>query len=301
MTVVHDVIEWIESAKSFSDLNEESFTEIVPSPRSVTSQLSEVHNRLLASVLDNDNEIKSNAYEFLKRIENLFQFSDTELQYIYESVFLSYYEERVENAMATLNYSIELKKEIIELERQYKISHRASMRVHRTIANKIATSLIDEFSEDGIDKQGLAIINRFVKSLGFKLEPLTYYSINEFKESWNIVHGEPIPIEVHDFKLNKNEDAYFSCEVDKYKPLVNGIQLESKGTLYITNKGIRFVGNNKTMNVTYNKIATFKFTEDGIVIYKNSGINPIFKFTSEVNITRFINITEGFHTKQLGE
>jgi hypothetical protein len=302
MNTTEQVIHWIESADSITDLDENEFKKIVKRPQKSKPELTRVYFSLLSSVLNQDNEIIPSAYNLLNHMQELFQFTENTISRIYAVFFNRYFQERVETALATLNYTDELKDEINELQYQYKIPEPVAISIIEETANRIALSLVDEFTENGIDKDGYRIINKFVKSLGFDLLTDTNRTINEFYSMWDLIYGTIQMITVDsNIKLNKNESVHLKVNVNKYKIISDKEKYENQGTLFLTNKGIRYISDNKTLYVAYKKVTGHKITSTGIVIYKESGINPIFKFTSDVNVTIFNNILNHLHSTALGE
>ncbi|MEZ4521290.1 MAG: hypothetical protein R3A46_06565 [Thermomicrobiales bacterium] len=56
------------------------------------------------------------------------------------------------------------------------------------------------------------------------------------------------------------------------------------GQLYITNKRVIFLGQNRNMNVRLNRVLDFTLYTDGIELVKDAGRNPVFQFEADIDI-----------------
>jgi hypothetical protein len=145
--------------------------------------------------------------------------------------------------------------------------------------------------------------------------------LDKYRLYWLIDSGDIPEISV-DITLTKNEKCHFVCRANWYEqrkitkrirysgPTLRlkmakglywrmgdlGVQRVSEdimahidsGNLFLTNKRIIFLGDNKSTNIKLNKIVDFTPYSNGVTIVKDAGRSPFLEFSKDVDLFAMI-------------
>lgn len=256
----------------------------------------------------------------LTHLKQLLGLNDTAVVRMHNLVAGDIYQESVDDAikdgrltedeknfLETLKQNLSLPDEIVEkIRRERGTKH---------VQAYMATIIQDERLSPDEEQE----LNAIAKSLGavISFDDKTQQILAEYRLLWLIENDQPPTVEV-DINLQKNEKCYAIRDIDwletrrvrervKFSglsmriPLGKGLSYRigdydvtpiyrdvlttiDSGRLYLTNKRIVFIGENKSSSINLSKVLNFTPYLDGIEIVKGSGKNPVFSFDHGIKI-----------------
>lgn len=279
--------------------------------RKFRTELKNLYSQLLLSCL-RDGDMDESELDQLRHLQMLLMLKDTEVREIFSGIASFAYGNIVRDALADFNLSEQEKERLNILKSKLLLSEDTAFEIQRKITEELLQKRLSEISSDeriSDDEwnEFQSLMKRLNSTGEFKGDTLRL--IEDYRFYWMAEYGQLPNIHVS-LNLQKEEYCHFfvPCDWHEMRTVTKSIryggpsvsfriargvyyrtgrvsaeritedQLKKldSGTLYITNKRLIFVGENKSTNIRIGRIMSFTPYKDGVEISKDSGKNPYF-------------------------
>lgn len=275
--------------------------------------LEEFYSVYLAHCLK-DHSLDEEELENLRHLKSLFLLPDFIIEQLHNEIGKTIYRQSFEEAVADGRLSNEEQHFLSELEQTLRLPKEISSKIALEAKKGVFQQYVDTASEDHrLSPEEEKEIQAIAASLGLKISSnsASTKKLNQLKHYWSLENLDLLPIET-DLKLQKLEICYFECSnVDWWK--VSGrnwtvVNLNSNpkevftgkestidsvyrhqltrvdsGSVYLTNQRIIFEGLEKKTTIKFDKVLRIKTFSDGIEILRETGKNPILRFSEKAD------------------
>ncbi len=264
----------------------------------------------------NDKKLSSNEMHELKHLKEVLSLSDKEVEEIHNKTSGAIYKKSINEIIAdgVLDRNEEdfLNKLQLELQLPIEVANKISQEVRGQFVQEYFSKTISDERLSPQEVQQFELICRNM-AINFEIDDQTKSVLDKYKLYWVIENSE-IPIIPVPILLEKSETCYFHDTTEWYEKrtitqrvnyrgptasirIMKGVRYRvgsikpqritteewkriDTGTLYLTNKRIIFLGQNKNSNIRLNKIVSFTPYTDAIEIAKDTGRSPILKISN---------------------
>lgn len=258
-----------------------------------------------------DKALSDKDLEALNHLKRLLSLNDKAVKDIHLKVAKQIYKESVEEAVADRNLTAEEREFLRKLQTELTLPEEIATELQREVKQTMLTRFLLEAVADGqLSPDEDAEFEALCKNLGAvpDIEPHTQRQLERFRLYWRIENAD-LPIVDVGIKLYKSEVCYFTCSAlwNEFRTVTRRInyagvstririakgvyyrvgtiapqritseelKLIDRGTIYLTNKRVIFMGIQKNFTLRLERLLAFSPYSDGIELEKDSGRNPI--------------------------
>ena len=261
-----------------------------------------------------DQVLDQTELEDLLHLKSLFLLPDASIDNLHQKIGELVYQQSFEEAISDGRLSKEEKQFLSDLEQTLSLPKELSSKIAEEAKKGFFQSYIETVSEDSrLSPDEEKELHAIATSLGIKLSSSsgTSKKLNQLKHYWSLENLELPQIET-ELKLQKQEVCYFEC------PNVNWLKVSGRnwtvvnlnsnpkevftgkestidsvyrhqltrvdsGKIYLTDQRIIFEGLEKKTTIKFDKILRIKTFSDGIEILRETGKNPILRFSEKAD------------------
>ncbi|MGD0551528.1 MAG: hypothetical protein ABSB25_02630 [Sedimentisphaerales bacterium] len=286
-------------------------------------ELRQIVTGYLSSCLK-DLKIDDREFKNIKHLVRVFGINAYEFSKIRNEVCESIYADKVQEVISDGKVTDEEKNVLMRLQKYFNLSEESAQKIYTEKAqsflqNRLDTAIADKKLSPEEDHE----FQEMAKCLGVTVhqDEATRNLLDKYRLYWLIDSGDIPEISV-DITLTKNEKCHFVCRANWYEqrkitkrirysgPTLRlkmakglywrmgdlGVQRVSEdimahidsGNLFLTNKRIIFLGDNKSTNIKLNKIVDFTPYSNGVTIVKDAGRSPFLEFSKDVDLFAMI-------------
>ena len=264
----------------------------------------------------NDKTLSDEEIQILSHLKLILALSDKAIQKLHSKLGEIIYRESFTEVIKDGNISASEKKFLSKLENDLKLPEELVTKISLEQKTKFVEDyLIDISSDKRISPEEEQELKKLAKNLGVNLnqDEKSNIKLKKLKQYWAI-ENLPLNIIEADIEIQKSENCYLKLPFSNWyeqrarqknnfvsysvnKDLINfhldsqaktcntrQLSLIEKGTLYLTNKRVIFIGQEKNYNIKFEKILNVIPYSDGIEIIKDGGKNPTIQVRENADI-----------------
>lgn len=271
-----------------------------------------------------DKKIEDNEIAELEHLKQILFLSENDTKELLKRESEEIYTNQVKDAIKAGQLD-QLKKENLEkLQADLIIRDNIAQSIYQKVANEIFEKFInDKISDKRLSPDEEKELFLIAKNLGINSESTDnkLVTLDKYRIFWQIENGD-LPTLMPDIVLQKYEALHFKTytnwlEERKVTKRINyggpvarikiakgfyyrvgSIDLQrvsedvwqtiDKGTVYLTNKRLIFMGNRGNKTISINKILDFKPYKNGVSLQKDSGKSPFLEFEKNIDLFSMI-------------
>ena len=267
-----------------------------------------------------DEVLTDNEIEELNHLRDILILKDYDVSELHEKLAGNIYKKNIDEAIS--GGSLEKSKEVFldKLQENLRLPEKIANKISSESRNNFMNVQLGKMVEDGrVSPTEWEELNIIAKNLNveIKIDDASKAQLEKMKLYWLIENGE-LPVKQVGINLQKSEQCYYSTSVEwletrtvtqrinyggpSYRiKIMKGfyyragsvkvqristeqLQTIDRGTFYVTNKRLIFVGNKKNSNIHLAKILSITPYSDGIGIEKDTGKSPILRVSNNADI-----------------
>ncbi len=277
-----------------------------------------------------DQKIDEDEIKTFLHLKKLLHLTDTEIKKILSFETKKIYNSEVKKAVEDGILTTEEKNNLEKLKKNLLINDNLAQEILKQNSERILSDFInDAISDERLSDDEYEKMNVIARSLGIepKIGKNTKAKLDKYRLYWLIENGK-LPKLNSPINLQKNEVLHFSTNVKwlenrKITKRINYggptarikiakgvyyrmgsisaktisedvLQEIDRGTIYLTNKRLIFMGNRGNKTIRINKVLGLKPYKNGVDIQKDTGKSPFLKFNRNIDIftMMFIQLME---------
>lgn len=291
----------------------------LPLRKKLVDEFCALYRRYLEHATE-DRNLASDELANLEHLVTLLGLRDCDVGPVHDTVARRVYGASVRDAMADGRLSADERAFLDGLQSQLMLNHDLAQQIfsaeaHARMDRQFKGAIADQRLSPAEDQEIAAI----ARSLGIVMETdaRTQRDLQRMRLLWQIENGN-VPTIEPDINLYKKEKCYFTVAAEwlehrkrtrsiRYSGpavslrIMKGVYWRAgsakvqrvteevlepvdSGRLYITDRRLIFRGQRKNTTIRHNRILAFTPYQDGVLIEKNSGRNPIFCFENDVDL-----------------
>ncbi|MEN6309750.1 MAG: hypothetical protein ABFD91_18540 [Anaerohalosphaeraceae bacterium] len=231
-----------------------------------------------------DGQLSSVEVGNLRHMQTIFYLSRETVKSIQQNVCHELYAKQLEEAASDGKLNEVERQKLHRLKQYFQISDEDMVQMYKKEARKVMEGKIKEILKTGRyspedEKQLNDIANDFGSYVSYDQE--TRECLDICRRLWNIDNGI-LPEYNVPFDLQKEEKCHYYSSTNWYE-IKNGEKHGvDSGVLYVSNKRIIFMGEQKSLSVNIGRVIGFSPCEVGVEIQKTAGNNLIFDVGNRV-------------------
>ena len=314
----------LASSGDIRQISEEAVSRIASEHRvTLGSEFTRDFNNLYAQYLQHclsDGVLSTNETEDLRHLKIILRVSNADAAESHDKIAGTIYRTAVNEAVADGFLSVTEKARLERLRIDLDISEDLAKKIYAAVAGSALRGFFDvALADKKLSPTEDDELRSMAESLGFNIthDSNTQELIKTYRTFWHIEEGS-LPILVPAINLQRNEVCHAHVQAQLHElrrvttrtsyggystsyKVFKGFYLRSgsysssrqtqdvltkldSGELYLTNKRLIFMGNQKNVTIRTPNILSFTQYNDGIEIEKGSGKNPFFLFTQNLTV-----------------
>jgi len=287
------------------------------------SGLTELYTDYLKHCLT-DKELSETELQELKHLKDILSLTDKDVNEIHNKIVGAIYNKSMNDIVSDGVIDKSEEDFLIKLQNDLKLSDEVANKISEQVRGQFVQDFFDKaVSDERLSPQEEEQLDLITKNLNIKLQidDKIKSKLDRFKLYWVIENDEIPEINVA-LSLEKNEKCYFQTNCEWYEmrtvtqrinysgttasiKIMKGVRYRvgtikpqritseqwkqiDYGTMYLTNKRIILIGQSKNSNIKLQKVLSFTPYSDGVEISKDTGRNPLIRFSTNTDIFSLI-------------
>jgi hypothetical protein len=267
-----------------------------------------------------DHSFSAAEQEELRQLRAILLLNEHDVRELIDQVAGEIYRARTNEILSDGRLETEEDKTLEKIKAELLLSDEAAKKISAECRNVFVKGYLDRaISDRSLSDDEWKEFEAICKSLKAKVEfeDGTKELLDKFRLYWVIENGE-LPIQHIELHLHKNEFCYFTApatwlenrtvtrsiryggpavsirimkgvyyrtgQYDLQRITQDETREVDSGTIYVTGKRIIFTGSRRNTSIRLEKILSVNPYSDGVEIVKDSGKNPIFRITNNIDI-----------------
>ena len=285
--------------------------------------LTELYSEYLKYCLT-DKVLSETELQELKHLKEILSLTDKDVSDLHNKIAGAIYNRSMSDVVSDGKIDKSEEEFLAKLQNDLKLSDEIANKISAQVRGQFVQDFFDKIVSDERlspqEEQQLELIGKNL-NVNLQTDDKTRLKLDRFKLYW-VIENDNIPEINVPLSLEKNEKCYFQTNCEWYEmrtitqrinysgttasiKIMKGVRYRvgsikpqritseqwkkiDIGTMYLTSKRIIFVGQSKNSNIKLQKILSFTPYSDGVEISKDTGRNPLIRFTNNTDIFSLI-------------